>query len=406
LGPDTQLRLSGNVTKTPAAIDATATTLTVEDTSSFPATPFPIWVGTEQMNATAKTATTFTVTRAYGVTLASEHAPLTPVRYYDWGASDHQVAVKFGYQYSYAYKSITGAISNRAAIEYNPDLMSNNTFAFVDLIPKMTLVGHADTTNIPTIIVYRSTDGGPDFLTLEEVDNPGAGNFTYYDDSFGTGPTSSDYNDPVPDPKLDTFTLSPTLTSNSPPPTVVPPEVIGDADPTPNSYAMTNHSRRIFIAIANYLVWSSYEELRSGIPEESFPTDLEEGGANYQAFNDVITGLVSDNESLWIFTTKATYRMFGSTKDAFYFTKVFDIGGRQTELNATAASSNGNIAFIANSGAIYMITDNGNTIDRISDPMPLTGGQAITSSRWASLYFYKRPPRSTYSSPPLPIQPK
>lgn len=389
LGPSTPVHLSGAITMLTASVTATATTLNVTSTASFPAAPFTIWVGTEQMNVTAKAATTFTVTRAYGATLASEHADMTVVRYYDWAASDHQVIVKFGWSYSYAYKSITGAISNRAPIEYNPDLMPSNTLAFLDMIPKMTLVGDADTTNIPTIVVYRSTDGGGDFYLLEEIANPGAGAFTYYDDSFGTGGTSSTYNDPVPDLKIDTFTLSPTLTSNSPPPTVVPPQVIGVDDPTPNSYAMANHSRRIFIAVANYLVFSAFEELRSGIPEEAFPTDLEEGGANYQVFNDVIVGLVSDNESLWIFTTKATYRMFGSTKDAFYVTKVFDVGARQTELNATAASSNGNIAFIANSGAIYMITDNGNTIDRISDPMPLTGGQAITSSRWASLYFYK-----------------
>jgi len=392
LGPENPAQISGVISHLTADIEVATVTLNVPDTSIFPAAPFPVWVGEEQMNVTAKpTATTLTVTRAYGATIASKHRDGELVRYLDWGASDHQVTTKYGWTYSYAYKSITGAISNRAPVEPNPDLLPSFTGPFLDLVPKITLTGHADTTNVPTIQIYRTTDGGGEsFYLLEEIDNPGAGPFTYYDDSFGTGPTTSTYNDPVPDDKIDTATGTPTLVSNSPPPTVVPPSVIGSDPIQLNSFAMTNHVRRIFFSVGNYLYYSSYEELLCGIPEEEFATDLAAGGANYMAFNDVIVALASDNESLWIFTTKNTYRLFGSTKDSFYVTKVFDTGARVTELNAAAASSNGQIAFIANSGAVYMISDNGASLNRISDPMPLTGGQAITTgSAYASLYFYK-----------------
>lgn len=387
LGPSTPAQLSGQVTKLTADVTVTGTTLNVTATAAFPAAPFTLWVGTEKMTCTAKGATTFTVTRAVSGTGATAHGALTAVFYYDWGASDHQVNVNFGWYYSYAYKSITGAISNRADIQRNPDLMPSLTAPFRDLVPKITLQGHADTTNIPTIQVYRSTDGKASFYLLEEVANPGAGPFTYYDDSFKTGPTSSTYNDPVPDSKIDTSTFTATLTSNSPPPTVVPPQIIGEDDPSPNSYAMTTHVRRIFFSVGNYLYYSSSEETRCGVPEEAFATDLSSTGANYVAFNDVITALTSDNESLWIFTTKNIYRMFGFTKDSFYVTKAFDIGAKLTELNAGATSSNGQIAFISTSGAVYTITDNGSTLTRISDALNL--GSAFPQSTYLSLYFYK-----------------
>ena len=387
LGPDTPAQLSGQVTKLTADVTATATTLNVTSTAAFPAAPFPIWVGSERMNVTAKGATTFTVTRAYSGTTAAVHQALEAVFYYDWGASDHIVDVTIGWAYSYAYKSITGAISNRADIQRNPDLMPSMSGPIKDQVPKVILQGHADTTNIPTIQVYRSTNGLQSFFLLEEIANPGAGPFTYYDDSFGTGATSSTYNDPVPDNKLDTSTFAATLTSNSPPPTVVPPQVIGVDDPSPQSYAMTTHVRRIFFSVGNYLYYSSSEETRCGIPEESFATDLSSTGANYIAFNDVVTALTSDNESLWIFTTKNIYRMFGFTKDSFYVTKAFDIGAKLTNLNAAAQSSNGQIAFIATSGAIYTITDNGSTLTRISDAIAFNSG--FSQSPDLSLYFYK-----------------
>jgi len=391
LGPEDPVVLSGEVTKLTADVNETATTLTVADTTAFPAAPFPIWVGQEQMNVTAKPdATHLTVTRAYQATIAAKHRALTAVRYFDWSASDHSVTVGYGWKYTYAYKSITGAISNIAPDEYNPDVMLNDTGPFLDLIPKMEVQGLADTTNFPTIVIYRSTDGGGSYYLLEEITNTGSGAITYEDDSFGTGGSSTTYNDPVPDTKLNTFEFAPTQVSNSPPPTVVPPEVIGVDYPSKNSYAMCTHSRRIFFNVANYLYYSSYEELIAGIPEEAFSTDLAATGANYIAFTESITALASDTESLWIFTTKATYRLFGSTKDSFYVVKVFDVGARQTELNSAAASSNGQIAFIANSGAVFMISEGGNQLTRISDPMILTGSQALTlGSSFVSLYFYK-----------------
>lgn len=391
LGPTVPAKVSGQVTKLTADVTATATTLNVTSTAAFPAAPFTLWVGTEKMTCTVKAATTFTVTRAVSGTPAEAHKALTAVFYYDWGASDHQVAVKFGWTYAYAYKSITGHISNRSDTQKNPDLMPSQTGAFLDLVPKIFIEGHADTTNVPKIVIYRNSDGGDAFHLLEEITNTGAGTITYYDDSFGTGATSTTFNDPVPNTELTSRAFAPSLVSNSPPPTVVPPEVIGTDPVSPNCYGMTTHIRRIFYNVGNYLYFSSSEETLAGIPEEAFVTEqLADGGSNFIAFNDVITALVSDNESLWIFTTKNIYRLYGFTKSSFYVTKMYDVGARITKYNNAAASSNGRIAFIAQNGSVQLITQNGNRMDRISDPISLSGSNALTVlTQDIGVVFYK-----------------
>lgn len=368
LGPTTPAKLSGAVTKLTADVAATATTFNVTSTTGFPSPAGTLWIGLEKVTYTGTTATSFTgLTRGVGGTEAQSHRNLEAVTYYDWGASDHQITVKYGWTYSYAYKSLTGAISNRADVERNPDLMRSSTVPFFDLVPKVIVKGHADTTNIPTIQIYRTTDGGGKFFLLEEIVNTGAGDITYYDDSFGTGGSSSTFNDPVPDTKLDTATPAPTLVSNSPPPPVNPPGVIGSTLPTMDCYAMTTYAGRIFYSVGTYLYYSSREETLCGVPEEEFATDLASGGANYSIFNAEITGLASDNESLWIFTPFATFRMFGYTKDSFYITKVFDVGAQYSYTGSTVAASNGRIAFLTPSGAIYLITENGNKLERITD---------------------------------------
>lgn len=356
LGPDTPATLSGATTRLDGNLTSGATTITVFDTTGFPSPAGTIRIGYEIITYTGTTATTFTgCTRGASGTTAEAHDDNTVVLYFDWAASDHKVDVTRGWYYSYAYKTITGQLSNRADLQRNPDLMPSFTGPFKDLVPKLVVQGQADTTNIPTIVIFRSTDGGGTFGILEEIVNTGAGDITYYDDSFGTGATSTTFNDPVPDTSLNFGAVAPSLTSNSPPPAVIPPLVTGEDTPEDECYAMTTHVGRIFYSIKNYLLFSSREELRDGIGEECFPSGTL--GGNYFIFNDLITGLVSDNDSLYIFTERNIYRMSGYTKDSFSFVKLYDIGAAINVNNV--AAYNGQVAFMGTDGNIYLI-QNGN----------------------------------------------
>ena len=241
--PATPARISGAVTlvitSTIAVGDAT---INASSTSSFPASG-DIWIDFEKITYTGKTATTFTgCTRGVSGTDAATHDIGSVIIYRDWSAATHRVDVNNGWYYAYAYKSITGHISNRSDIERNPDLLPSYTGPFFDLIPKVTVQGDADTTNIPTIVIFRSTDGGGTFYFLEEITNTGSGAITYLDDSFGTGASSTTYADPVPDSKLDTGYIAPSLTTNSPPPTVNPPGVVGTTAISRSSYAIETYS--------------------------------------------------------------------------------------------------------------------------------------------------------------------
>ncbi len=135
-----------------------------------------------------------------------------------WTASTFPVTVNIGWQYVYTWKNLHGHESNRSPLETNPANPPSNTGAFTNLCPSLTLQGNADTAHVPYVVIYRTVDGGGSFFRVEQVTNPGSGNFTYTDRHFNDGTTNPAQ--PFPDAALDTTLLSPTLTSNSPPPAV------------------------------------------------------------------------------------------------------------------------------------------------------------------------------------------
>lgn len=134
-----------------------------------------------------------------------------------WASSTFPITVNLGWSYTYTYKTITGHESCRAPLQTNQSIVPSNTGAFTNSCPKMTLVGHSDTVNVPTVVVYRSTDGGGSFYRLEEVSNPGT-SFTYEDRHFPDG--NAVPAQPIPDTSLDTTLVAPSLTLNNPPPSV------------------------------------------------------------------------------------------------------------------------------------------------------------------------------------------
>ncbi len=364
LPPTTPMAVVGAVTKTTATITDTGLTLNVSSDTGFPATPFTIQVEDEQMSVTAGLpGTAWTVTRGFNGTTAAAHDTGEIVLYRNWAASAHQVDVLVGWAYTYAFKTSTGQVSSRAPLETNLDKLPSRTGPFHDLVPKFTCTGDADTTNIPNIIIFRSTDGGGTFFELEEIVNPGAGSFQYLDDSFESGVSGGTFNDPVPDSELDQGTRAPTLVSNGPPPTVIAPEVIGTDTPIAST-PPASYSARLWIGIGNILFYSGQEEILLGIPEESWPSGI---NGNFFRFQYPITNIASTSSALYIFTLQGTYELTGTNKETFNVRPIFENLGAPYGHPRALARYEDNLILLTQDFRIGKIRDS--ELEVLSDPL-------------------------------------
>lgn len=367
-GPTVPARISGETIRLTAAVTVSATTFNTTTNTPMPATPYDLWIGYEKVTVTSEpTSTSLTVTRGAGGTTAEAHDANEVLIYRDWDASDHKVDVQYGWKYAFAYVSITGQVSNRSDVEYNPDLMPSNTGPFYDLIPKIDLTldswFYNDTTTYPYLNMYRTTDGGGTFYFLEQVANPGTSTYTYEDDSFGTGASSSTYNDPIPDLKLDTARYAPSLTSNSVPPTINPPGVVGTDTPSEACYAMTTYASRIWLGIDQYLHFSAREETRDGIGEECFPSG---NLGNFFILDAGIVGMAATADALYVITTNDVWKVSGSTLDTFSINKISGGIGGYTDESISLPFKN-SVAFVTKEQE-FAIIDN-DRIRIISKPI-------------------------------------
>jgi len=316
LGPTTPAAIVGAVDRInmAAGLTASGTALTVATaagTAGFPSPNFFIQIDYETIKVTSTGAgTNWTIVRAQNGTLAAAHSNTSLITWLNWTASTHPVTVNFGWLYSYAWQDLNGQISSRAPVETNPDNLPSSTGPFINLRPKITVQGKSDTTNYPKIVIFRTTDGGGTFYTLETITNTGSGAITYEDKSLVSGTTLTD---PIPDNVIDGNIIGPSLTSNSPPPSVTSPKVIGTDQPqqfTP----LTTFQGRIWYAIQNILFYSGNEEISTGIPEESFPSG---NFGNFFRFTEPIVNVISTTYSLYVFTPKKVYGLTGTTRDTF-----------------------------------------------------------------------------------------
>jgi len=380
LPPATPAKISGKVTKLSVAMDASSVgVITVDSTTGF-STSYPLQIGAESIAYTSNASgTTFggTVTRGQNGTTAEKHGDNTIVLQRDWAASDHQVDVTQGWYYSYAYVNkctdsstpTKGQISSRAPLQTNPDLLPSFTGPFRDLVPKIIIQGNADTTNIPYINIYRTKNGGGTFLFLEQITNTGAGDITYYDDSFGTGGSSTTYNDPVPDDVLDgeNRRLGPSTVSNDPPPTVEDPLITGTNTPSNLCFGMAIHAGRIWISVGKTLFYSSREELIAGINEESFKSGT---AGNFIPFGELIVGLESTNQGLYVLTTKRLVLITGITRDTFTDVQISMLGGAIPSYDKHERNLIGikeTVAYVTFDGNVVLMEDGKPRV--ISDPI-------------------------------------
>ncbi len=383
--PTVPAALVGAVTTSSTAIDASATLLNVTNTFSLPV-PFIITLDYEDMTVTSLgTGLNWTVIRGVNGTTAAAHAINTLVVWRNWRASSHQVTVNVSWAYTYAYKSLTGQVSNRAPLETNPDKLPSRTGPFKDLIPTFVIQGTLRPDLIPTIVIFRSSDGGGTYYELEEIPNTGPGNITYYDDSFESGTFGGTFNDPVPDNILDQATKAPTLTSNSVPPAVLAPQITGVNTPIGAS-PIAFYSGRLWYALGNVVFYSGDEEITLGIPEECWPSGL---AGNFFRFQYQVVNVAATTTALYIFTVQTIYQITGTNRETFNVNPIFENYGAPYGQPRAVTSYEDSLIFLSQDYRIIRIKDNAAEV--ISDPLgtdvldAVNDGAEIEIKFWSNL---------------------
>ena len=359
--PSQPARIKAVQVKLTADVSATATTFNVTDTTSLPTTPFEAWCGIEGLNVTAKTPTTLTVTRAYNNTFASAHIKNARVVYKNFPNSSNAVQVTFGWKYLYGYKSITGQYSSISDYEFNPDKMSSDTGPFVNKKPVITVHGSADTTNIPTVVLYRTPDGGSNPFIVKEVTNPGDIDFDITDDQQES---DAGFDDPLSDASLKF--LGPDTTSNDPPPQVNSPLTVGIDFPRPSTRLVV-YASRIWYAVENVLRYSGNEEINQGVPEECFPSSELRG--NFFEYPSAINNLEDTQDALFTMTIKNTTIITGNTKDTFAPRNLFNLIGAPLYQPDSIAKLNKDLAWLTQDYRIILVPAGTNNPITISGPL-------------------------------------
>ena len=303
----------------------------------------------------------------------------------------HTITVRFGWKYAYAWVSSTGHVSSRSPQETNPDVNPSDTGAFTfaasaGKCPEVVVQGHADTTNIPYINIYRTFDGGGSFYFLAQIANSGSGNITYVDDDLESGAGGGNFDDPIPDTVLDISQKAPDTVTNDPPPSVNPPSVVGTANVAPSTH-MVSWAGRIWYAIGSRLHYSSNEELDDGVGEEAFRSGLL---GNFFDADHEITGFSPTKEALFVHTIKGTHWVRGSTKDTFDFRLYLnDIGGARDHSRAYCPVGEG-AAWVTQDFRVAIVTETAE-VSIVSDPLftdivdIVNAGAELEITHWSEL---------------------
>jgi hypothetical protein len=232
--------------------------------------------------------------------------------------TDHGFDIKFGWKYCYCWESRTGHVSCRSPLETNPDKNPSDTGAVTmaastGYCPEVVVTGHADTTRVPYINIYRTTDGGGSFYFVKQIANPGATTTTFVDKYLESGVGGGTFKDPLTDLDLDFNRVAPDTEKNGNPPTTISPNVMG-TDPVKRSTPLAIYAGRIWYGIGNYIFYSGNEEIFEGVPEEAFPFGLY---GNYIELPYPVTNLVPASDAIYFMTTQATYRCTGTDRETF-----------------------------------------------------------------------------------------
>lgn len=347
-------------------------------------TPYEGQIEDERVTITAVTdlgggIAQLTVTRAVDSTTAAAHLNKTRMLVRKFATSDKGITVNIGWQYSMCYKSITGSLGCRAAVL--SDLYSTSaTGNFKDKIPKMYLLEQSDTTNIPTLVVLRTTDGGGTFYQLEETANGGTGGNGYrvYEDENmnTTAGGSGTGTDPQTDAKISTANVAPSTVSNAPPPMVNAPLVTGTDAPVASTRIMY-YASRFWYGIENILHYSGNEEIIDGIPEECWPSGTGAKGNNFR-FKSGLTQVEATDDAGYIMTRDDTYRITGVVRDAFAPTPVISGTGAAANQSQAITRTRRGLAWLTQDYRVVLVE--GDQVQVVSDELRSQLTTLITSS--------------------------
>jgi hypothetical protein len=203
----------------------------------------------------------------------------------------------------------------------------------------------ADTTRIPYINIYRSTDGGGTFFFNQQVPNTYSG-VLIFTDKYRPVTVSGTitYVNPIPDANLDTSHVAPSETSNLPPPPVTPPKVSG-SDQVEHSSPIVSYAGRLWYGIGSYLYYSGQEEIATGVPEEAWPGGL---GGNFYKMPHQVTNLLPNINGLYVYTPKGIHRVIGSDRDTFSLKPLMNDVGHPTGHPRAACVMEDSIAWLTN----------------------------------------------------------
>lgn len=202
-----------------------------------------------------------------------------------------------GWKYVYCYVSSSGHISSPSPTSASTGVITDDT---------ITVTCTASTaSDIVSVRLYRSTDGGDGiFFEIADVPNPGSGTVTI--------------DDAIPDTMLSTH-----------PEHQAPPQSYND--PPEGMLGLKHWNNRIWGFKDNQLMFTGWEEIISGVEEESFPSDVATGNrwfAPQEITNLAVVGKKDDETSALLPITRGrVFKVTGDSRDAFAFQNLFtDLG--------------------------------------------------------------------------------
>ena len=223
-----------------------------------------------------------------------------------------------GYSYVYTYgSSLTDHQSS-------PSDSATCTGVFTDSQVSVSVTASTDP-QVDRIHVYRTTDGGSEDspeLMRELPASP-------YTNATTTVTDTTDDTD-----LLDSF--SPARLQNDPP-------------VASKGFVYSKSFKRVIGFYNNKVIYSGYEEIGTGVPEEAFPGGLD---GNTEQFDHEVTALADADGGVVIFTPRVMYGIEGDSLDTLRRYKVLDARG--TRSRTSVGSLGGDVFWLDTSGTVWV----------------------------------------------------
>ena len=239
------------------------------------------------------------------------------------------ITASTGWYYVYCFKnSGSGGISSPSPASASTGAVSNKTVAVTG--------NRSSDSQVDRVRVFRTTDGGSGiYYFVGEVTNPGSGTWTY--------------NDTTADTALDTSygNQAPPLLNNDPP--------IG-------MYGLKSFASRIWGFNSSTLYYSGWEEINTGLEEESFPSGVT---GNFWVAPQEITNLAVLPDKLLVFCRSKVFQVTGDSRSTFSFTPLFENMGCAVKQGKGVAEDGERVFWLNYDNRLWVT--NGDSKDLVSE---------------------------------------